>query len=84
MRNDWIAKVIRTMTSPLPVSDSRVGECRRCGECCKLPTKCAFLRYDEQGLASCAIHKVRPLNCRKYPRTDREHITKEGCGYGWN
>jgi len=31
--------------------------------------------------AYCAIYIVRPLNCRKYPRTESEFITADTCGY---
>lgn len=80
MQNTWGAKFKRTLTCVLPVSKNRRGECKNCGECCKLPNKCIFLKYKD-GKSYCSIHSFRPLNCRKYPRTEEEHITKEKCGY---
>jgi Fe-S-cluster containining protein len=81
MKNSWGAKIYRTFTSIMPVAKNRMGECRKCGVCCKLPNKCSFLMIDANGDAACTIYYVRPLNCRKYPRTKKEHITQETCGY---
>jgi Fe-S-cluster containining protein len=81
MKNNYFAKFIRTFTAILPVSKKRVGECNRCGECCKLPNVCPFLWYDEENKACCRIYLVRSLNCHKYPRTEKEFITKETCGF---
>jgi len=80
-KNTWLAKIKRTFTSPLPVSKRRKGKCVRCGQCCKLPNECPFLRYDSNNKCYCLIYKIRPLNCRKYPRTESELITSQTCGY---
>ena len=64
----------------LPVDSNRQGSCNRCGECCKLPYPCPFLRY-EDGLASCAAYALRPPSCRKYPRVESENLTPDTCGY---
>ncbi|MDH7598629.1 MAG: hypothetical protein QHH07_03190 [Sedimentisphaerales bacterium] len=80
-RNTWAARLRRTIAAFLPGSRDRKGQCRRCGSCCKLPNVCWFLRYDQEGLAYCAIYPFRPLNCRKYPRTRSEFITEQTCGY---
>jgi uncharacterized protein len=74
-------KLKRLTTSLLPVDPSRKGECNRCGACCKLPYPCPFLRFDEAGLASCAVYHVRPPSCRKYPRVASENLTQEQCGF---
>jgi Fe-S-cluster containining protein len=74
-------KVQRFTTSLLPVDPGRRGDCNRCGECCKLPFPCPFLRYDDEGLASCAVYYARPPSCRKYPRTADENMTPATCGY---
>lgn len=74
-------KAQRFTTSLLPIDAGRRGECNRCGECCKLPFPCPFLRYDDQGLSSCAVYHARPPSCRKYPRTASENVTPETCGY---
>lgn len=80
MKNDYTAKFIRTITSIFPVDKTRKGGCINCGECCKLPNKCIFLG-DKDGKSYCRIYYFRGLNCRKYPRTNNEHLTKESCGY---
>jgi Fe-S-cluster containining protein len=79
--NTWAAKIRRTFTSVLPVAKNRRGKCIRCGACCKLPNVCPWLRYDAQGKAICKIYPIRSLNCRKYPRTESEHITTSSCGH---
>ncbi len=76
MKNTWLAKIRRNLTSFLPISKKRKGQCINCGVCCSLPNKCFFLRNNH-----CVIYKIRPLTCRKYPRTKAEFITPETCGY---
>ena len=76
-----VNKFLRFVTSMLPIADARHGSCNRCGECCKLPNPCKFLRYDEEGLSRCAIYGWRPPSCRKYPRIERENLTPQTCGY---
>jgi len=80
-RNTWGARVKRTLTSVLPVSGGRRGQCVHCGACCRLPNVCPFLKTDGNGADYCAIYRIRPLNCRKYPRTPGEHITADTCGF---
>ncbi len=80
-RNTLRAKLKRTLTSLLPVSEDRKGNCVNCGDCCKLPNVCYFLDYDKDGGSYCKVYSLRPLNCRKYPRTRAEHITEDSCGY---
>ena len=80
-KNTWPAKIRRTLTAVLPVSERRKGQCVNCGACCKLPNECPFLRYEPDGKAFCSIYRIRPLNCRKYPRTESESVTADTCGY---
>jgi hypothetical protein len=80
-KNTWVAKLKRTFTSVLPVDKTRRGECIRCGACCKLPNYCPWLRFDAEGKSMCIIYPIRPLNCRKYPRTPSEHLTGPSCGH---
>lgn len=80
-KNTWSAKVKRTITAVLPVFKNRRGKCINCGACCRLPTMCYFLKFDRDGKSYCSIHPIRPLNCRKYPRTKEEFITEETCGF---
>ena len=80
-KNTWRAKTARTVTAFLPVAADRKGSCIACGACCKLPNVCLFLRFDSEGKSYCNVYKVRPLNCRKYPRTQSELITEETCGF---
>lgn len=81
-KNSLGAKLKRTATSFLPVSKLRRGKCANCGKCCHLPFRCPFLK-DKNGKTYCSIYKVRPLNCRKYPRTEKEWLTKGNCGYSF-
>jgi Fe-S-cluster containining protein len=79
--NTWAAKLKRTLTCMLPVSKDRKGHCINCGACCKLPNVCPFLKPGADGKAYCSIYWLRPLNCRKYPRTKSELITADTCGH---
>ena len=80
-RNTWGAKIKRTLTCLLPVSDRRRGQCVHCGACCKLPTVCPWLRTNDKGEGCWGHYSIRPMNCRKYPRTEAEHFTKDTCGF---
>lgn len=76
-------KLTRFATSlVLPVDRSREGECARCGACCKFLVVCPFLRYEDgkPNTAYCAAYRLRPPQCRKYPRTRKEQI-HQPCGY---
>lgn len=77
----YLQKVQRFITSFLPVSKTRRGGCIGCGACCKLPTRCLFLRDRADGTAYCAIYRVRPQSCRVYPRTRAEWLTARTCGF---
>jgi len=79
--NTWFAKIKRTFTSVLPVAKNRTGKCVDCGACCKLPSVCPFLKLKSDGKFYCSVHPIRPLNCRKYPRTESEWITQDTCGF---
>ena len=35
----------------------------------------------EDGQSYCSIYLIRPLNCRKYPRTESECVTEDTCGF---
>lgn len=79
--NTWMEKVKRTVTAVLlPIDSTRKGSCNRCGECCKLPNYCPFLGFDHEGLSYCKIYPIRPMNCRKYPRSADEQICPT-CGF---
>jgi hypothetical protein len=80
-RNTWGARIKRTLTSVLSVSERRRGRCVQCGACCKLPNVCPFLKTNGDGKIYCRIYRIRPLNCRKYPRVHAEHITADTCGF---
>ena len=81
-RNNWRSKIKRTFTSTLlPVAKNRKGKCQNCGECCKLPKMCGFLKFKKNGESFCSIYPIRPPNCRKYPLNEFEFITEDTCGY---
>jgi uncharacterized protein len=80
-KNNWNAKIKRTLCSVLPVAKNRRGKCLNCGACCKLPIPCPMLGTRPNGLSYCKIHKIKPLNCRKYPQAEHHQVTKDTCGY---
>ena len=80
-KNTWAAKVKRNVAATiLPVKEEREGECLNCGACCKLPVECPFLGFKGEQ-SYCTVYEFRPPSCRKYPRSEEEHLTKETCGY---
>lgn len=81
MRKELIGKLIRVPKYWLPVASNRRGKCIGCGACCKLVINCPFLKYDENGKARCRIYPIRFLGCRKYPRTEKDWVTKDTCGF---
>ena len=77
-----IPKIKRTLTVLLPVAKERRGACSGCGDCCKLPFRCIFLKDMPDGKAHCSIYKIRPPNCRKFPRNKAQwESVKENCGF---
>jgi hypothetical protein len=80
-KNTWLAKLKRTIGAFFPIASNRKGHCLHCGACCCLPVRCAFLQIRDDGKQYCTIYKVRPLNCKKYPRTQTEFITETTCGF---
>lgn len=80
--NQFIGKFRRFFTSLIfSVDANRAGDCRNCGACCMFFSKCIFLEYDDDSAKfRCRIYDIRPLQCRKYPRTPGEQSHKP-CGY---
>lgn len=56
------------------IESKRLGNCLRCGKCCKLPFRCIFYFKNR-----CLIYKFRFKPCRVYPAR-RSEILK-GCGF---
>ena len=73
-------KTYRFFAAFFPIDNKRKGKCKRCGKCCQ-KANCKFLEFDDRGKACCPIHKYRPLQCRKYPRSKKELFTHPVCGY---
>ena len=67
---------------------NRLGECRRCGACCRLVVKCIYF-FEDNGLPACRLYKYRPPNCSNYPINcrdiaDRDLVSPDTtCGYSW-
>ncbi|GAK49214.1 hypothetical protein U14_00432 [Candidatus Moduliflexus flocculans] len=81
-RNNFLAKVKRTIGAFFPVSPARRGACNNCGACCHIMVgRCFWLKDGDDGKQYCRIYPIRPLNCRKYPRTESEWVTRETCGF---
>lgn len=75
-------KILRTLTSLLPVDKNRTGECNNCGACCRLPFRCTFLKSAEDGKEYCSIYKFRPPNCRKFPRSLEQYkLVSSTCSF---
>ncbi|OFZ54215.1 MAG: hypothetical protein A2428_13130 [Bdellovibrionales bacterium RIFOXYC1_FULL_54_43] len=71
-RKDYIRK---------SVSESRLGACARCGNCCKLIYDCPFLGFDHHRIPYCRVYgNLRPANCHVYP-FDAIDSEVNGCGY---
>jgi uncharacterized protein len=66
----------------LSVDKTRTGNCLNCGACCRFLVDCPFLKPVEGDKEAyrCMIYRIRPLQCRKYPRTKEEQI-HQPCGY---
>ena len=79
-KNNFISKIKRTTTSFLPVARNRQGNCSNCGKCCSLPNKCLFFK-ETKNSGYCTVYNLRPLVCRKYPRTKHECVTLDSCGF---
>lgn len=71
----WKIRILQFLEQFSPISKNRVGSCVNCGRCCQLGSKCFFYRDNK-----CKIYVIRPLQCRKSPRTSK--YLKKGCkGY---
>ena len=91
----WWGKVRRLYLAtfrPGYVRESRArreGECQRCGACCALGVRCPCLRRNGHG-TECAIHGVRPTNCRLFPIDERDLADRDllhpeaPCGFHFN
>jgi Fe-S-cluster containining protein len=79
-----IPKIKRTLTALLPVDKERTGDCNGCGDCCKLPFRCVFLKETQDGIARCSIYSVRPPSCRKFPRNKAQWLSvKKNCSFSF-
>lgn len=67
----------------------RIGECRRCGVCCKLLVKCVMLTQDDAGNYLCKIHNRKPSNCNIFPVDEKDIVDRDTilpdvpCGYSF-
>ena len=52
--------------------EKRLGQCARCGICCRLPFKCSFLKANPAGELGCSVYPLRPPNCRVFPIDGRD------------
>lgn len=77
MKNKYVLLAKRTLACCLlTVDDERQGRCYNCARCCQIAFRCPFLNEHNR----CRIYKVRPINCRKYPRVRKEQVVHP-CGY---
>ena len=83
-RPDMLSKLTHTLTSLLPVDNHRSGSCNHCGECCRLPFTCFFLRTGSDGKSYCSAYRLRPPTCRKFPRTSAQlELVRDVCGFSF-
>ena len=67
----------------------RLGECLRCGLCCKLVFECPFLKNLPDGSSRCRIHGRKPDNCHHFPIDERDLRDRDSlgaaapCGYSF-
>ena len=68
----------------------RVGECLRCGACCRLGVRCPLL-HANGAHAECRFYgKHRPPNCRNFPIDERDLADRDliaphqRCGFHFN
>lgn len=66
--------------------NSRQGECKRCGACCKLLYNCPFLD-DSTSPYRCRIYEYTSRNCTIFPLDERDLVDRDmilpdvPCGY---
>ncbi len=58
----------------------RLGECLRCGLCCKLLFECPFLQNLPDGTGRCRIHGRKPDNCAFFPIDERDLRERDSLG----
>jgi hypothetical protein len=77
MREEYVARM----------QQKRLGQCRRCGLCCRLLFECPFLRTLTDGTCRCCIYGLHPNNCRLFPIDERDLRERDSldarvpCGY---
>jgi hypothetical protein len=58
----------------------RVGECHRCGHCCRILFRCPFLKGNNE----CRIYGQRFEQCRNFPIEPRDIELLDGqCGFSF-
>lgn len=59
------------------ITEKRKGECRRCGDCCRLGFVCPFLTDENH----CERYESRAIQCRKFPIDQRDIDEVPDCGH---
>lgn len=57
--------------------ERRLGECARCGTCCKIVFDCPYLEEDNE----CTVYEERALQCRAFPIDERDIEEVPECEY---
>ncbi|MDP7287326.1 MAG: hypothetical protein QGH94_04970 [Phycisphaerae bacterium] len=69
--------------------DRRIGQCQRCGACCRMGFRCSSLKYDIDGRALCEIYDRRTnASCRDFPMSprdlaERDKVCSQPCGFSF-
>ena len=58
----------------------RQGECRRCGDCCRIIVRCPFLK----GRNHCVIYNKRSAQCKMFPIDERDLRDVPTCVFRFN
>lgn len=61
----------------------RQGECKRCGECCRILFRCPFLTTDDKGQHRCRIYDRRFNSCRFFPVQAEDLLEVTNCGFSF-
>lgn len=76
----WVKSNFMTGKAQATIS-ARIGECKRCGSCCKIVFKCPFYK-EKEGRGLCAIYGHHFAQCKLFPIEPKDLIGLEDiCQY---
>ncbi|MDP7116345.1 MAG: hypothetical protein QF632_01615 [Candidatus Woesearchaeota archaeon] len=85
-----MGKILRLIETAKGVETGRKGKCipqdcetldgKKGGACCQLGFLCPGLKKD----MACKAYRVRPPNCRLFPRAKKDLQLVKNCGFYWD